>query len=350
MLKIIIADDEFLVLEGIKMLLTDIRVECEIVGYASDGETAWEMVCKKEPDVLITDIKMPRRNGLELIKSCRTRFPEMLFVIISGYQEFSYAQKAISMGVMNYIDKPITQDKLEQVLRAAEDIHYRNILKRADNVYLLQKYDGIVSALNRDAYEEMQQNYENIKQHLKKENVSLKEYKRYLYIFVTLVVGIYYEGTGHDIREKHFPSYHNLHILQSYEDVDDYIDCIIMRIIHKKQAQKQGVSHKTICSLLQYIQENYSQDISLNEIARKADLSPVYLSSLFKEECGVSYVKYLTDLRMQKAKEFLMEGYLVTEVSEMVGYHNYRYFCDLFKKKNGITPGEYKGNIRKRKE
>lgn len=350
MLKIIVADDEFLVLEGIKMLLTDIRVECEIVGYASDGETAWEMVCKKEPDVLITDIKMPRRNGLELIKSCRERFPEMLFVIISGYQEFSYAQKAISMGVMNYIDKPITQDKLEQVLRTAEDIHYRNILKRKDNVYLLQKYDGIVSALNRDAYEEVQQNYENIKQHLKKENVTLKEYKRYLYIFVTLVVGIYYEGTGHDIREKHFPSYHNLHILQSYGDVDDYIDCIIMRIIHKKQAQKQGVSHKTICSLLQYIRENYSQDISLNEIARRADLSPVYLSSLFKEECGVSYVKYLTDLRMQKAKEFLMEGYLVTEVSEMVGYHNYRYFCDLFKKKNGITPGEYKGNIRKRKE
>ena len=56
----------------------------------------------------------------------------------------------------------------------------------------------------------------------------------------------------------------------------------------------------------------------------------------------MSFVKYLTGLRIQKAKEFLLEGYKVVEVSEMVGYNNYRYFCDIFKKHEGVTPNEFK--------
>lgn len=95
----------------------------------------------------------------------------------------------------------------------------------------------------------------------------------------------------------------------------------------------------------QYLDEHYNQDIGLSELADRVGMSTAYLSVLFKTEVGTSYVKYLTDLRIKKAKKLLQDGYKVHEVSELVGYNNYRYFCDIFKKHEGMTPNEYKGNV-----
>ncbi|MDO5574536.1 MAG: response regulator [bacterium] len=347
MLKIVVADDEFLVIEGMKLLIKDVNIESEIVGYANDGLTAWETIQNTEPNVLITDIKMPGLSGLDLIKKCRERYPKMLFIIISGYQDFSYAQKAIGLGVIDYIDKPITPDKLESALHTAEDIYYKNILKNTHNQYLTHKLDELVRAQSSGKYDEMEKLYKNIKEQIHQEHMKLEDYKRYMYMLVTFVAGVHYDNGKKDTAEKHFPSYRNLYILQTYEEVDQYADYIILNIINRQRMEESGVMHGTIKDLLQYIQEHYHEDISLNELAERVKMNPVYLSSLFKEETGISYVKYLTDLRLQKAKTLLTEGYLVTEVSEMVGYHNYRYFCDIFKKNTGMTPNEYKGTIRK---
>ena len=88
--------------------------------------------------------------------------------------------------------------------------------------------------------------------------------------------------------------------------------------------------------------------MSLNELAERVEMSPAYLSALFKEEVGMSYIKYLTEMRMRRAKQLLAQGFRVNEVSDMVGYNNYRYFCDIFKKHVGVTPSEYRGSVRKR--
>ena len=110
-------------------------------------------------------------------------------------------------------------------------------------------------------------------------------------------------------------------------------------------ADQTGSKHRVILELLTYLDEHYDQDIGLSELADRAGMSTAYLSVLFKTEVGTSYVKYLTDLRIKKAKKLLQDGYKVNEVSEMVGYNNYRYFCDIFKKHEGMTPNEYKGNV-----
>ena len=72
-------------------------------------------------------------------------------------------------------------------------------------------------------------------------------------------------------------------------------------------------------------------------------MTPAYFSSVFRQEVGTTYIKYLTQVRMEKAKQLLNEGYKVFEVSQMVGYENYRYFCVLFKKYTGVTAQQYKG-------
>lgn len=112
MYKIFIVEDEIVVREGIK---NNIRWEEEgfkIVGDESDGELAYPMIIREQPDILITDIKMPFMDGLELSKLLKKDMPQLKIIIISGYSDFGYAQQAIDIGISEYLLKPITSVKL----------------------------------------------------------------------------------------------------------------------------------------------------------------------------------------------------------------------------------------------
>ncbi len=350
MLRIFIADDEPLVLEGIHILLDTVNVECEIAGTANNGKDAWEKLCNDgmQIDFLITDIRMPGMSGLELIERCRELHPEMMTAVISGYREFVYAQQAIGLGVIGYVDKPITRQKLESVLALAQEKIYRQNLTKQDKVYLLNQCDEMIRFLNQEECGRALECYRAVKEQMHKEEFSLESYKSQMYMIVCYAAGAYYENEKESASDKHYPSYRNLRILQSREEVDDYADCIVDDIIRKLRMKTRGVVHGTIKEILKYIEENYDKDVSLYQIADAAGMNSAYLSALFKGETGISFVRYLTEMRVNKAKEFLAKGHLVSEVGDMVGYHNYRYFCDVFKKSTGVTPNEYKGTVRKR--
>jgi len=89
----------------------------ECAGTAADGEEAVELVERHLPDLLITDIKMPVLGGLELVERLRRTNPELRILIVSGYSEFEYAQRAIELGVDDYVLKPIDVEKLREILR-----------------------------------------------------------------------------------------------------------------------------------------------------------------------------------------------------------------------------------------
>ncbi len=96
-----------------------------------------------------------------------------------------------------------------------------------------------------------------------------------------------------------------------------------------------------------YLSEHYAQDISLEVVAELLDFSPYYLSKLFKNAFGTSFIDYLTELRVSAAKELLADPSLsAKEIGELVGYPNSNYFTKLFKKKTGITPIEYRNSLR----
>lgn len=350
MLKIFVADDELLVLEGICILINSINVECEIVGTANNGREAWEKLSGNtfEVDLLITDIRMPGISGLELIEKCKSLYPEMMAAVISGYREFIYAQRAIGLGVIGYLDKPVSGQKLQAVAALAQENLYRRNMAKQDKIYLLNQCDEMVRFLNEGDCERTLESYTAVKELMHREDFSLESYKSQMFMIVSYAAGAYYDNAAESAAERHYPSYKNLRMLKDRNEVDDYADYMIHDIIEKLRLKKRGVVHGTIREILTYIEENYDKDISLYQIADEAGMNAAYLSALFKGETGISYVRYLTELRVSKAKEFLVEGYRVAEVSEMVGYHNYRYFCDVFKKSTGITPNEYKGTVRKR--
>lgn len=119
MLKVLIADDEEKVSKLIFHLVRWEELGMEVIGTVGDGVDAYEMILEKEPDVVITDIRMPGMDGIELVEKVLQKLDpdkKVFFVIISGYSQFEYAQQAVKLGVEDYLLKPIKKKELEAVL------------------------------------------------------------------------------------------------------------------------------------------------------------------------------------------------------------------------------------------
>ena len=117
MIKVFLVEDEIIIREGIRYNIDWEKEGLEFVGEASDGELAYPLIQKTKPDVLFTDIKMPFMDGLELSRLVRQELPDTKIIILSGYDEFEYAQEAISIGITDYLVKPIAGAKLLEAVK-----------------------------------------------------------------------------------------------------------------------------------------------------------------------------------------------------------------------------------------
>lgn len=115
-MRIVIADDEQWVRAALKEMLPEADFDVEIVGEAADGGRMAELVEEKKPDIAFVDIRMPQMNGLEGIAAAKEKSPDTMWVILSGYSDFQYAQQAIRLGVEEYLLKPVSPEKLRETL------------------------------------------------------------------------------------------------------------------------------------------------------------------------------------------------------------------------------------------
>ena len=123
MLKLFLVEDEIIMREGIKKNIPWELEGIEFAGEASDGELAYPLILKTKPDILVTDIKMPFMDGLELSRLVKQELPDIKIMILSGYDEFEYAKEAINIGITEYLLKPINSEKLlEAVKKVAKTI------------------------------------------------------------------------------------------------------------------------------------------------------------------------------------------------------------------------------------
>lgn len=129
--KLLLVDDEPLIRDGIARFIAKHPMGYTVVGEAKSGKEALEMLTELLPDVIITDICMPMLGGIELIEQAQTINPDLKVIIISGYDDFEYAQKALRLGVFDYILKPIVAEKLIDALgRVREELDQRGGLLR----------------------------------------------------------------------------------------------------------------------------------------------------------------------------------------------------------------------------
>ena len=113
-MTILVVEDESRARRGLITMIHSISPSYEIIGDASNGRTAFEIILSKRPDVVFTDIRMPQMDGLELIKKVRSFQMNTRFVIVSAYEEFEYARQALTLGVDDYLVKPVMKEDVEK--------------------------------------------------------------------------------------------------------------------------------------------------------------------------------------------------------------------------------------------
>lgn len=163
MIKVILVEDEALIREGLRDTVPWEAFGCQVIGEAANGLQGMEMIQERHPDIVITDIRMPDKSGLEMIQELQEQV-KCHYIILSGYDEFAYARKAIKLGVKGYLLKPIDDEELEEVLlktvqavtKSREEeklsqkpsIHYNDEIKNA----LCDKYLGRACQMIREEY------------------------------------------------------------------------------------------------------------------------------------------------------------------------------------------------------
>jgi len=117
MYRVVLIDDENIIVEGLRRVIKWADYGCEVVGTACDAAQGAEMIRTLRPHILFTDIRMPCMDGLSMVAGLRSEFPDMQVTVLTGYRDFSYAQEAIRLGVTRFLLKPSKMDEIREALQ-----------------------------------------------------------------------------------------------------------------------------------------------------------------------------------------------------------------------------------------
>ncbi len=142
--RILLVDDERGIAEGLSILIKNMNQSWEIVGIADDGKQGIEMVHELDPDIVITDVRMPVMDGLTMVQSLSDENARCRYIILSGYADFAYAKQAMKLGVRAYVTKPVDEDELADAINTlwkdmSEDEAINEIID--DQQKTLRKHD-----------------------------------------------------------------------------------------------------------------------------------------------------------------------------------------------------------------
>ncbi len=245
--KVILLDDEDIIIEGLQATVPWDKYKCKVVASATNGKEGLALIRKHKPDIVVTDVRMPYLNGLEMLKELTGEFPQMQIIVLSGYRDFDYAQSAISLGVLRFLLKPSKMDEIHEALNAA-----------------MLKLSGIP-------------------------------------------------------LENYAP--HNTNTKLEDEPEGNFI----------------------VSRAINYINEHYSEKITLQQLADYLYISTWHLCRVLKKGTDMNFVDILNNIRIDYAKKYLRETSLkVYEVSHKIGYSDIAYFSKVFRSITGMSPKQYR--------
>ena len=366
MIKVFLVEDEAIIRRGIRDNIDWNANGFEFAGEAGDGEYAYPLILKTEPDILLTDVKMPFMDGLELSRLVKKALPQTKIIILSGYNEFDYAKEAIKIGISDYLLKPVTSANLIDALKKVaetirEEREKSKLLERYFVSYekyteFLDKtdYSGVDRKLINDflklgSVEECSPFVEEYFAAIGEHNYKSLLLRQYMTMDIFYCVQEFLKKLKAEPPEvpesvvdiKRVPK-----VIESVEMTKAYLIEEFTAALQARDRASNDRYGSVIRDAKEYIRANFSQsDLSLNRIAVHIGVSPSYFSSIFKQETGQSFVEYLTQVRMERACELLKcTSYRTSEIGEQVGYNDSHYFSSAFKKAMGQSPKEYKAS------
>lgn len=519
-----LADDEGIVIDSLRFIINkEFPGECEIE-FARTGRNVIELAESFRPDIAVMDIQMPGINGIDAMREIRKTNNNVIFIVMSAYDKFDYAQEAMKLGAIEYITKPMNRDKMVETLTKAMSMVTLARDKRSNELLVREKLETVVpiiengfisNILFHEHFDEDIENYKTMLDYshqngfmmvlvcgdsidgnhmtnavgtgvkLQKNYKDIRELlKEYFHCYVGSVMGnkiavlVEYDkdtldynerisyieearelvdklvsrtdiqfriGFGRvkelrkleesykeaidalvmtkntiahaddlpigcaysddypvELEKKFFDevskgrtdaaveagldyfkwvitqdimdaklkvlefslraekyAYESGGMTYRLQDRRDYLPTIMSlsssediwnwfrdRIIFSCSAintKRDESSNDVIAASKKYIESNYTKNINLDDVSREVNISSYYLSRIFKESTGVNFIDYLTNLRVEKAKELLTStGLSMKEIATKAGYSDPNYFSKLFKKVVGVTPTEYR--------
>ena len=288
MYRVVIIDDEPIIVTGLSKIVPWEKYDCEVVGTAYDGQEGLELIRELRPDIVFSDIYMPKMDGLLMTAALKSEFEDIELSILTGYRDFDLVQQALSLGVARFILKPSNMEELEEAVEAmTKKLRKKGIWPERGN------------AMAEEADDLPQKNTE------KEEYLSQKNTE----------------------KEECLPQ-------KNMENQD-------------AEAEKQDSAGSFIVkNALAYIRENYNHKITLTEVADNTYVSQWHLSKLLNRHTGQSFSEILYTTGVVEAKELLKNPALrIGDVAEEVGFLDLAHFSRVFKKVTGISANEYRNRL-----
>lgn len=404
MFRLLIADDEHYARIGIKSSINWSDIGVKIVGEARDGEEALQLAIEHKPDLILSDIRMPFMDGIELLEQVKKILPDCGFIILSGYSEFEYARQAIKHGAMAYLLKPIDRQQLMQtVMDALERLQVRQNEKTYYNMLSCE-------------YSELQQQF--LRNWVQGRPISSETAaSRLVELGIPVIKGYYLLAVLHRKTEMAQMDSENVEDMFLRTRFTDHREenllfqlsaqdwCVIAQISETDHIQKMvsewrqitaelekktsdcysvGISciyhglenitkaydeaqyaagvygiptrncitayqdtflscrHKEVREAVKYIKNHFFEDITAENAANLSGISASRLMHIFKNDLGTTFNNCVAENRTLAAIEIMEAGtYKIYEIAEMVGYTDVKYFSSVFKKVTGRTPSEY---------
>lgn len=335
MYKILIADDEEIFRRKIKRLPYFKDSDIFTIQYeVQNGLEALEIVKTEKVDLIITDIRMPVLDGIELLKEIKNKDLCSCVILLSNYSDFAYAKEGLIFGAFDYIVKPVDEKKISETLERAKQFldkqgdnwaySFREIELISQNIYHQEAYaleiaEGIFQTIvekGRDSVGIKIQIYDALKS-IVSEILKTRKYLEKLIDFDAICA----PKETEDIKLE---ALHSLKIIA--EEIRKF--CIDTR-------------SELVNNIGLYVLEHIESNVSLKVIAEKYFVNKDYISHIFKMETGKSFVDYVTMVKMEYAKKTLKEtDAKVYEVAGQIGYKDTEYFSRIFKKYFGYNPSE----------
>jgi len=381
MYKVFLAEDEIVVREGIRNSIPWEKTSYTLTGEAPDGEMALSMIQDIKPDILITDIRMPFMDGLSLSRIVKKSLPWIKIIILSGHDEFEYAREAISIGVDEYLLKPVSaqemlaaMDKLakrideekEEFLSIADlkarirpgpaDVqHGKEKITGSENMQGLVDPAGLLNIDGEVFFTKLKYAAKKDIDSIVREYIALPgdnwgENPLIIYfLFGEIIVSAskIIESLGGNIKDvvPFSLSHRNIQeIIGSQETFAEKVKLLLSALIEFRDSHTGGRYQSVVVRSREYIDSNFSDtELSLNSTAEHVGISPNHLSAVFAQETGENFIDYLTRVRIERAKLLLKTTAMKSaDIACETGFSDPHYFSFIFKKNTGLSPREYR--------
>lgn len=358
MYKALIMDADPNELNRLSSMINYEKCGLEIAGLLSDSCEALRFLEENKADILITNVRLPEMDGIELLHQIRARKLEVRCIFLAEPADCSYVQKAIPLGIENFLLKPVDPQILLETL--CSTVQKLRQAQKIPTSSLHMHEAGSVAGRNgppvliNQTFEKLMMNQEYLQCLAYLDNLFsdasasasttptfLQNHIVELVVYVINVLRSYNIDIA-EIIDDDSALFYDIINNTNMNDLYIWMKKFLTTSIQALETKNMRFS-PCIARTVAHIEKNYAQDISLKTMAYDLNINAAYLGQLFKTETGQLFSAFLNKTRIENAKKMLLKTNLaLSEISLQCGYTNISYFYNIFKKYTGQTPSQYR--------